>query len=589
MFRKVVLAVGVLAGTLGWFLPVRAVEMPSIVINELMWMGSSASSADEWIELRNTTGAPIDVSGWALTKLSSGSETPMLIIPSGSIPAGGFFVISNFSAENSRLAATPDLVETDVSLVNSRLQVKLYDAASALVDTADDGVGNPLSGEYVSGATWKSMERNPNGVDGTIAESWHVSIRHDGFDDALKEFGTPGTRNSNRPPVIAVSLVDEARVGDSVQFDASETTDESDALTFMWDFGDGESGSGPTPTHRYTSFGTYTVRLSVSDAEETSISETTITILPIIAASSPVSELQTGEQEEIPKVTEEEKKRLQGKKKDIIVFNELFPDPDGVDRDEEFIELKNIGTVSMNLRGFGIAVGKKKGIFPRDLLLAPNSVAVVFTKELGILLPNTKGATLFLVDASGVVVNGVTYGTARTGKTFSRSAKGDWQWTEPTAGTENVFPKPVPQVAGARTTIQTIEGTVVKKVGRSLLLDTENGERRAVATLGTDVSFRELRTGDRVRLTGELKQTDNGPRLYPRTLDDIELIDDVDGLPLNTRTGIPVAQATERTSPSVSVASNNRSVLQTTILPLALSAAVGFGAWGVRKKMLHSK
>ncbi|MCD6334669.1 MAG: lamin tail domain-containing protein, partial [Candidatus Latescibacteria bacterium] len=35
-----------------------------VVINELMWMGSTASSADEWIELRNTTDSEILLSGW---------------------------------------------------------------------------------------------------------------------------------------------------------------------------------------------------------------------------------------------------------------------------------------------------------------------------------------------------------------------------------------------------------------------------------------------------------------------------------------------------------------------------------------------
>jgi len=39
-----------------------------VVINELMWMGSTKGASDEWIELRNTTDSSIDISGWQITK-----------------------------------------------------------------------------------------------------------------------------------------------------------------------------------------------------------------------------------------------------------------------------------------------------------------------------------------------------------------------------------------------------------------------------------------------------------------------------------------------------------------------------------------
>jgi len=42
-----------------------------IVISELMWSGSSGSSADEWIELYNRSAATIDLSGWTLTRLTT--------------------------------------------------------------------------------------------------------------------------------------------------------------------------------------------------------------------------------------------------------------------------------------------------------------------------------------------------------------------------------------------------------------------------------------------------------------------------------------------------------------------------------------
>lgn len=50
-------------------------------------------------------------------------------------------------------------------------------------------------------------------------------------------------------------------------FDASATTPGDAAITtFVWDFGDGGSGSGSVVSHTYASEGTFTVRLTVSDA-----------------------------------------------------------------------------------------------------------------------------------------------------------------------------------------------------------------------------------------------------------------------------------------------------------------------------------
>ena len=49
-------------------------------------------------------------------------------------------------------------------------------------------------------------------------------------------------------------------VGDSVFFNASSSTSSG---TFTWDFGDGTSGSGVTPTHQFSLARTYTVTLTV--------------------------------------------------------------------------------------------------------------------------------------------------------------------------------------------------------------------------------------------------------------------------------------------------------------------------------------
>ncbi len=185
--------------------PALSENQSAVIINELMWMGSSASSSDEWIELKNLTDSPVDLSGWYMTKLSGGSETTMLILPDNqSIASNDYYLISNYSADsaNSVLDIQPDLVDTSVSLVNSGLQIKLYTSEHVLIDAADDGVGRPLAGEYESGQTWKSMERNWAYGDGMLETSWHTAEISYNFDDGTSELGTPRWSNTdpNYPP-----------------------------------------------------------------------------------------------------------------------------------------------------------------------------------------------------------------------------------------------------------------------------------------------------------------------------------------------------------------------------------------------------
>jgi len=66
----------------------------------------------------------------------------------------------------------------------------------------------------------------------------------------------------------------------AVTFDGSGSYDpDDDPLTYSWDFGDGTTGAGVSPTHTYTAGGEYTVTLVVNDGKvNSSPSTTTATI-----------------------------------------------------------------------------------------------------------------------------------------------------------------------------------------------------------------------------------------------------------------------------------------------------------------------
>ncbi len=70
----------------------------------------------------------------------------------------------------------------------------------------------------------------------------------------------------NRPPVASIAPLSAKLVGSKVIFDGLGSSDaDSDGLTYTWEFGDGSTGTGASPSHVYKKPGTYDVKLTVSD------------------------------------------------------------------------------------------------------------------------------------------------------------------------------------------------------------------------------------------------------------------------------------------------------------------------------------
>lgn len=164
----------------------------SVVINEIMWSGSSMGSDDEWIELRNMTSSVIDLSNWVVEKLGT-APSPNITIPSGnSIGPNGFFLISNDPKSSSIFDIDPDYQTASVSLDNDGEQLVLKNNTSAIVDTA-----NGLVAWYAgsNSAPRKSMERNSTPGDGTLIANWHTASTQANLDIAATESATPKSTN----------------------------------------------------------------------------------------------------------------------------------------------------------------------------------------------------------------------------------------------------------------------------------------------------------------------------------------------------------------------------------------------------------
>lgn len=88
------------------------------------------------------------------------------------------------------------------------------------------------------------------------------------------------TESGNTPPVA--DLTSSTSTGQAplqVTFDGTNSSDaDNDILTYSWDFGDGNTMTGPTATHTFTDAGSYTVTLTVSDGQDSAQATTTITV-----------------------------------------------------------------------------------------------------------------------------------------------------------------------------------------------------------------------------------------------------------------------------------------------------------------------
>jgi hypothetical protein len=192
---------------LGLPLLVSAAET-TVVINEIMWMGSSVSSVDEWIELKNTTGEDINLTNWSIG--GAGSSSSAITIAAGVIPANGYFLISNYETGSSAISdsITADIVISGVSLANGGGKLTLKDPASNMIDATPIGSWEEGNNNTAPVGQRNSMERNNTPGDGVSWGNWHTCLDNNCYattfwDIEGTDYGTPGATNSQ--PSIPVS------------------------------------------------------------------------------------------------------------------------------------------------------------------------------------------------------------------------------------------------------------------------------------------------------------------------------------------------------------------------------------------------
>ena len=102
-----------------------------------------------------------------------------------------------------------------------------------------------------------------------------------GSTDAKSSTVTVTAVGAGSPTAIFVSSPTAPTTAAPVEFDATASTSPAGtALTYAWNFGDGTTGTGVTPSHTFTTANTYTVVLTVTDtAGATGTTSNTVTVI----------------------------------------------------------------------------------------------------------------------------------------------------------------------------------------------------------------------------------------------------------------------------------------------------------------------
>jgi len=186
-----------------------------VVINEIAWSGTAASTSDEWIELYNPTEESVDLTGWILvfgeTTIQLGAEGD------NTIEAGDYFLLER--TDDGTVSDVEANVLYTGALSNNGVAIELQNAAGEIVER----VNTPETG-WPAGTTgdgepaYASMERVDPVSDVAEWASNDGRIRNgtDANGDPLN--GTPGGENSARvialaaPRVELIAPIEEAAV-----------------------------------------------------------------------------------------------------------------------------------------------------------------------------------------------------------------------------------------------------------------------------------------------------------------------------------------------------------------------------------------
>jgi len=179
-------------------------------------------------------------------------------------------IAENTIADNKllgvELASSPNNIFYHNNFINNPTSVRIDNKSSSVWDDGYPSGGNywdkyvdfdeksgPNQEQSGSDGIWD----NPYVIDVNNQDRYPFVIPYGEIPDAVKDKTKP---NADAGPDRTVTI------GTPVTFDGSQSTDNVAIISYEWNFGDGTTKTGKSPTHTYSGTGIYTVTLTVKDA-----------------------------------------------------------------------------------------------------------------------------------------------------------------------------------------------------------------------------------------------------------------------------------------------------------------------------------
>lgn len=446
----------------GSFLPLTTAAIsPDIVISEIM-ANPSSETTDEFIELYNANDTTASLEGWhftdgdALDEIVAWNPTahgdiPGAVLETTAVPAQSYAVILDPDYNNGGLPYNFPTGTVIVTVANSSLgngltpssdPLVLYRSGGTTLEYLADTYGTPLLNNdplLCDDDTLDDIPFDPgDGISvekidlagGDVSANWSSNADNS---------ATPGQPNHpliNQPPQIAdtevvpdqvpldgtTAVLFKAKVTDpDGQTDISSVTLDLSPLDGPAEqtlYDDGTHGDELDGDEWYsyaylppddTRAGNYNLTITAADSQGQVATQ---------SASLTLAEVEYTDQ---------------------VMISELLPNPAGTDTANEFIELGNSGTETINLANWQLTDGATTYKIPAGTSLAGDKYLALYSAQTKISL-NNGGDTVSFLTPRGDLVSKITY-TAAPGEDISYMREEDSKFAWTTTPTPNAANK----------------------------------------------------------------------------------------------------------------------------------------------------
>lgn len=235
----------------------------SYVANSNRLAAPTSVSVEAWVKTTSTRGGKIMGFGSSATGSSATVDRHLYMDPTG---RAYFGVLQGTS---------PKTVRSEPGLNDGKWHHLVGVVSSSGLRIYVDGTLASQDSAVTSAATyqgyWRIAGDRVTGWPGSLLSDWlsgsidEAAVYYDGLSLAQiqSHYQAGGGATVNQPPTAAfISTV----TGLQVAVDGAGSADaDGSIVSYAWDFGDGQSGTGVTASHTYAAAGTFAVKLTVTD------------------------------------------------------------------------------------------------------------------------------------------------------------------------------------------------------------------------------------------------------------------------------------------------------------------------------------